>query len=98
MLVKNALGIDFNKEEVTIKQMQDFTPLLHHSDCDGEITPEDAWILRGALRKHLKYIKKDFAFLLKTPANEVKWYIKKLREWITLCNSSVKLNEPICFG
>jgi len=69
--------------------------LLDHSDCDGEIYPNQAMDLLNALKAYKAESGRKKA-MKKEDDND--WYWEKIDEWISACKASIDQNCPIIFG
>jgi len=72
----------------------DLEPLLNHSDCEGEISPNQAVTLLNGLRNYKRTGGKDVS----SNADFNAWYWEAIDNWIAACEASIKLGEPIIFG
>lgn len=88
---------------ITLKDMKGFggitewdnthplTPLLSHSDCDGELSAEDCLITANALEHILKlYVDKDFS-------GHIGSFREKTEQFINGCMLAHEANEPLEF-
>jgi hypothetical protein len=66
--------------------------MLTHSDCDGDIGPQDAAVLLDSLREFAELRPKK---LKKESVAEWQW--DKVNDWIKICEESVETGEPIHF-
>ena len=65
--------------------------LLHHSDCDGYIAPEDCRIIADRLQELIRFLPKE-----KDPGH-IGYWDKKTQTFIDGLRSAASANEPLLF-
>jgi len=106
VLAKHALNIEldsmegFGKNGVnswdTIKS--GLKILLDHSDCDGEIYPNQAKELLSALNYYRMDKRGTRGTKAMKSSADNEWYWAKINDWIIACKESVGTGLPIVFG
>jgi hypothetical protein len=87
---EDTLGTDNSLRFKDLKS-KELLPFINHSDCDGDLTPQECAECIPDLERYLEYLKK----LENKEGTD--YFIQTTEQLLEMFRHSVKINEPVSF-